>query len=419
MRRLLSLSLLLPLYACAGQVVGGEMFDHAQSGALILEGDDLARELGDSPVHSAATPFRRLGLLYDALPGGVVEVQTSVDGATWSAWRAAEVLDVESEEADAFVATVDVDGEAARYYRLRAAVAAASFLSLETLDDLQAASVEAGDPVDESAGEVGVERAALTVGGVAVNDRSTWGARAARCSSSHKPVRLAIHHTVTPTNDSISAQARLRQIQSYHQDVQGWCDIGYHFLVSRDGRLWEGRPANRLGTHVLNNNTGNVGISFMGTHTSTPASATQIDKVGQLVKGVGATYGIAISSSTVKGHRTYTPGHTSCPGDALFGQIGGIIARARQSTQPPPPPPATGTGTLKGVVYRGSNSANRVAGATVKVGDKTLTADASGYYEVVLPVGSYTITASAPGLPARSVTRAVQKGGVTWGSVSL
>jgi len=74
------------------------------------------------------------------------------------------------------------------------------------------------------------------VGGANVNGRSVCGARAARCSSSHRPNRVTIHHTVTPTHDRLSPQARLRQIHSYHQDVRGWCDIGYHFLVSRDGQ---------------------------------------------------------------------------------------------------------------------------------------------------------------------------------------
>lgn len=259
----------------------------------------------------------------------------------------------------------------------------------------------------------------LSVGGVGVNTRADWSARAPRCVSSHSPSRITIHHTVTPTNDSLSPQARLRQIQSFHQDVRGWCDIGYQFLVSRDGRLWEGRGATRLGAHVANANSGNVGISVMGTYTSTQPTEPQLDRIATLVRGLHSQYGIAINSDRIKGHRNF--GGTSCPGDALYAKLGTI--RSRASSGGGGGDGGGGGGgdgtTVKGLIYKGSSTSARIAGATVKMGSRTTTTGADGYYQFTsVSAGTHTITASKSGYTTRSITRAVS-GGETWGSIGL
>jgi hypothetical protein len=185
---------------------------------------------------------------------------------------------------------------------------------------------------------------------------------------------------------------------TYHQNVQGWCDIGYHFLVSRDGRLWEGRKMNTLGTHVANNNTGNLGISFMGPHTTTSAIGTQVSNVGKLVKGLSSKYGFKATSL----QRAVTASPT-------WGSIG--LAPAL----------ATGTARLQGVIYKGTNTANRVPGATVTLSDgRKLVSDDTGFYKFTnLPAGTTVVTATKSGVGTNSASRTLQGGTVTWGSLSL
>jgi len=45
-----------------------------------------------------------------------------------------------------------------------------------------------------------------------------------------------------------------RQSTLQHMDVRGWCDIGYHYLVSANGEVWEGRSSLERGVHTANNN---------------------------------------------------------------------------------------------------------------------------------------------------------------------
>jgi hypothetical protein len=177
-----------------------------------------------------------------------------------------------------------------------------------------------------------------------IKPRSAWGARAPRgCSSNSAKSRIAIHHTVTGRTLNGSYTRQLRQIQSFHMDSRGYCDTGYHFLVTADGSRWEARPIGYLGAHVGGQNTGNVGISLVGCfHPSgcsglggtTPPEA-MINGAARIVRRVARHYGFAIDAAHVKGHRQWAGG-TSCPGDKLLDKLGTIRSRARNNSYPGP-----------------------------------------------------------------------------------
>jgi hypothetical protein len=79
------------------------------------------------------------------------------------------------------------------------------------------------------------------------------------------------------------------------------------------------------------------------------------------------------------------------------------------------------TGSLIGVIYRGTDTTARIAGAQVRLGTgQTATADASGVYRFsAVGEGAVTITASASGYLARTITRTVAPATENWGSVGL
>ncbi|MCA3013563.1 MAG: thrombospondin type 3 repeat-containing protein [Myxococcaceae bacterium] len=83
-------------------------------------------------------------------------------------------------------------------------------------------------------------------------------------------------------------------------------------------------------------------------------------------------------------------------------------------------PSSASQGTLKGLISDGPNTAARLSGVTVRVtGGPSLVTDATGVYELQVPAGMWTITASKPGFVSQTVTRAVTAGGTTWGSMGL
>lgn len=105
----------------------------------------------------------------------------------------------------------------------------------------------------------------------------------------------------------------MREIQRWHRQ-RGFATVGYHFVVSPSGRVFRGRPVDRLGAHVLRHNAGTVGICLMGnfeTERPTAAALAALDHVrARLVPGG--------SGVPLLGHREHS-GHERnlCPGRFL------------------------------------------------------------------------------------------------------
>jgi hypothetical protein len=339
------LAVVLLLVCACGEDATDRDDDHSAD-RLVVEGQEVADLLGadnvSEPIHTTAG-FRRIGMLWDATEEGAIELRTSVDGVTWSDWRAPQMVTVEMIAHGGHVDAIDVPADVgsteadpiAKHYQLRvpAGHVLPTFIVVEPLVDIPARIPDDPAFADlDAAEEVGeLERISrpTAIGAVTIHSRKDWGARPPRCASgTATPNRATIHHTVTPINDSMTVPQRLRQIQAFHMFTNGWCDIGYNYLVSRDGRVWRGRGATRIGAHVEGHNTGNVGISFIGTYTSTAPTQTQMCNAAKLLRRLHQDFsGISLNRTDVKGHRQL--GSTACPGTALFNKIDTILAKAR------------------------------------------------------------------------------------------
>lgn len=84
-----------------------------------------------------------------------------------------------------------------------------------------------------------------------------------------RPIDEAIVHCTATRADwweGRSTADKTREVRRWHVQGNGWSDIGYHYLIDRDGTVIEGRPIERIGAHVRGHNTGTVGISLYGGH---------------------------------------------------------------------------------------------------------------------------------------------------------
>jgi N-acetylmuramoyl-L-alanine amidase len=156
---------------------------------------------------------------------------------------------------------------------------------------------------------------------VAVIPRSGWGARAPKCSQALRvPVGYAfIHHTAgsTPTSES-QERATMQQIQRYHQDTRGWCDIAYNFLIMPSGRVYEGRGWTRVNGATKGYNSNSLAFCFAGNfETATPTAAAISACRALLAQGVRDGY--LTSGFTLRGHRDV--GSTACPGRNLYARL--------------------------------------------------------------------------------------------------
>lgn len=162
--------------------------------------------------------------------------------------------------------------------------------------------------------------------------------------------RAAVHHTVNSNTYPASAvDDLLIGIYYLHTNINGWCDIGYNFIIDRFGVIWEGRRDSIekpvQGGHTSGINPGSVGFALLGTHhpgLAYGAAQPRPDSAAQIAAIISAKFSEAGADPTARvhvgvdndeyvlhGQRLVVPaiyGHreveaTSCPGDLAIGLV--------------------------------------------------------------------------------------------------
>jgi hypothetical protein len=145
--------------------------------------------------------------------------------------------------------------------------------------------------------------------------RGAWGARPPRSKVTQPNiVKTTVHHTAGPPpsrNTRAAEEAKMREIQNFHMDGNGWDDIAYGLLIMPSGRVYRGRGIGVIGAHVGHNNTGNAGICLVGNFETAQPTKAALASLRHLVKNHPRLRG-----KPVYGHRDF--GGTACPGKNLY-----------------------------------------------------------------------------------------------------
>lgn len=72
--------------------------------------------------------------------------------------------------------------------------------------------------------------------------------------------KLIIHCSATPNGRPHEAS----EIHQWHLD-RGWDGIGYHWVITVDGKLQAGRPEYWMGSHASGYNSKSIGVCMIGT----------------------------------------------------------------------------------------------------------------------------------------------------------
>ncbi|HEX8099421.1 MAG TPA: peptidoglycan recognition protein [Actinomycetota bacterium] len=184
----------------------------------------------------------------------------------------------------------------------------------------------------------------------AITRRSQWGANESlrNCGPRYaSAVKIAFVHHTAGSNSYTATQSDdiVRSIYWYHTQTNGWCDIGYNFLVDKYGQLFEGRyggmtrpviPAATMGF-----NTGSTSISAIGNFQNVSPPSAMVSAIERFlawrldVAHVSPTAGVYMTSSgstggkypagrrvwfhTISSHRD--AGYTACPGNYLYAKV--------------------------------------------------------------------------------------------------
>ena len=197
---------------------------------------------------------------------------------------------------------------------------------------------------------------------------------------------IVIHHTAcsSPPNGSAASvrkaywENRVRSIWVEHTFLRdysdngtryGWGDIGYHYLVTPEGRIYQGRASGfsvsgnttrvNQGAHAPGGNVGSLAIALLGDFTTSTPTEAALSAAAHLAAWHLKMSGINSASETaplegktlqrVIGHRDVV--FKECPGNAFYPQLSAFRQRVQAlldqgGSTPPPPPPNTRTGTV-------------------------------------------------------------------------
>ena len=128
--------------------------------------------------------------------------------------------------------------------------------------------------------------------------------------------KIVVHHSASPTTVRMGARVipvDAAMIREWHL-VNGWSDIGYHFVILPDGRCEEGRPLYRPGAHCKagRRNFMGIGICLVGNFSKTRVPTAQLDGLVKHTLSLMGTYGLTIED--IELHREVPGAATECPG---------------------------------------------------------------------------------------------------------
>lgn len=449
-------------------VVLGVAFVHLPDAQAITVPETQAdrRPVGAGPV---VPPFSvdYLGVLWDtsgqaaehaheeAGAHGAVRFRV---GGTWTAWQplTEDGASVEGQWASALVPARDAEAYQVRGIPVDAGAPRA--VALNTTDGRRveigrrpAGSVANGMPNCLSRAEWGADESLRFSGG-----RESWPA------DFHPVQTMSVHHTAGVNNDPDPANT-LRAIYRYHAIDRGWGDIGYHYLVDAQGRVYEGRwsgatstpcaaggggrdfahdSGERLvtGAHTGGYNSGNMGVALLGTFTTTngaePAAAA-VDALQNLLAEFATRHGLdpkavvkyvnpASPTATrtvdmISGHRDWVA--TDCPGGRLYEDLPAIRDAVAARMAPPDAPPTvsisspTNGATVSGPVTVTATPADdkgiarvdfSLDGATPFASDASSTGGWSAAWDSTRATnGTHTLTATATDTAGQRASSAV------------
>ena len=142
----------------------------------------------------------------------------------------------------------------------------------------------------------------------------TWAALGIAPQPSVRRIdKIILHCSATPEGEDFSVE----QIQQMHLS-RGFSDIGYHWYIGRDGKIYKGRDESKIGAHTTGQNAHSIGVCYCGgcpprsvkdwqhkgKDTRTPAQQASLIKLCKELKG---RYPLA----TLHGHNEFA--NKACP----------------------------------------------------------------------------------------------------------
>jgi len=121
--------------------------------------------------------------------------------------------------------------------------------------------------------------------------------------------KIIVHCSATREGQNVDVDT----IRRWHVIERGWSDIGYHFVITLNGEVKEGRPLERSGAHCKGYNKSSIGICYVGgcdngMNPKDTRTEKQKEAIINLIKDLKVKY---TKINKVTGHNVYAS--KACP----------------------------------------------------------------------------------------------------------
>ena len=133
-----------------------------------------------------------------------------------------------------------------------------------------------------------------------------------------------------------SINEKIKEIDAWHRK-RGFSQIGYHYIIDRDGTVAQGRPVETVGAHAKGHNATTIGICIVGGFgsdaddmASEHFTPTQLAATYDLIRKLQAQYNI--KNEAVIGHNRVSS--KACPGFRVQKWLSGMSLSEATATKP-------------------------------------------------------------------------------------
>jgi len=132
---------------------------------------------------------------------------------------------------------------------------------------------------------------------------------------------IIVHCTGTPEGHDFSVD----EIRAMHLR-KGWKDVGYHYVITRDGRVWEGRPEELVGAHCQGHNFKSIGVAYVGgvdehgSMAKDTRTKAQRKSIGELLAWLHERY----PKASLHGHGEFV--NKACPSFDVVKEYGDVFS---------------------------------------------------------------------------------------------
>lgn len=182
--------------------------------------------------------------------------------------------------------------------------------------------------------------------------RTEWGASLGLTNTASRstttPTHLIVHHSAGHTNSNDFA-AVVRSYWTLHTtSPRNWADIGYNWLIDRNGVLYQGRAfatsgnMNVIGAHVGGRNSFTMGVCVIGDYSNTMPTATSLTQLRTVlawkanersIDVLGISTQAGEQKRNISGHQDMTA--TQCPGFTFYRHLPTMRDRTNAYLNPP------------------------------------------------------------------------------------